>query len=83
MVVRLIKPIEPILTLSEYIAAGVQVTVGCRSGCGNKQPVDFQKLMETYGPDMDAVAALRAGIRCPHCGGMPGRHVRHSSMNGN
>lgn len=68
----MIKPVVPILTLSEYIVAGMQVTVGCMGGCGNKQAVDFQELMDIYGPDMDAVEALRAGTRCLHCGGLPG-----------
>jgi hypothetical protein len=72
MVVRLIKPIIPILTLSEYIVAGMQMTVGCMGGCGHRQKIDFQRLMDIYGPDMDAVEALRAGTRFPHSGGLPG-----------
>ncbi|WP_354044085.1 hypothetical protein [Devosia sp. UYZn731] len=58
----------PILTLREYIVAGMQVQVGCMGGCGHRHKIDFQKLMDIYGPDMDAVEALRAGTRCRHCG---------------
>jgi hypothetical protein len=73
------KPIRPIVTLRDYIDAGVTVSSFCSSGQGHSHVVDLVTLAANRGPETVIDYALKRSFICPECGAPGGGLMVKSS----
>jgi hypothetical protein len=62
------KPIRPIVTLQDYIDAGLIVRSFCSSGQGHSHVVDLIDLVAERGSEVVIDYALKRSLICPECG---------------
>lgn len=66
------KPAKPIVTIGDYIRAGLVVRSFCSSGLGHSHVVDLLALQESAGPSTVIDFALKRSLICPECGAAGG-----------
>lgn len=66
------KPPRPIITIKDYIDAGLSVRSFCSSGLGHSHVVDLVALEKSRGPDTTIDYALKLSLICPECGAQGG-----------
>jgi hypothetical protein len=62
------KPIKAILTLQDYLDAGLVIRSFCSSGQGHSHVVDLESLVAERGPDVEVDYVLQRSLICPECG---------------
>jgi len=66
------KPAKPIITIRDYIDAGLVVRSFCSSGTGHSHIVDLLALEAARGPDAVIDYAVKRSLTCPECGAAGG-----------
>jgi hypothetical protein len=66
------KPIRPIVTIRDYIDAGMKVRSFCSSGKGHSHVVDLMALELARGPNAEIDYAFKRSLTCPECGAAGG-----------
>lgn len=66
------KPVRPIVTLQDYIDAGLTVSSFCSSGRGHRHVVDLVALVAERGPETIVDFAFKRSLICPECGAAGG-----------
>ena len=66
------KPAKPIVTVRDYIDAGLVVRSFCSSGLGHSHLVDLAALQHSVGPDTPIDYPFKRSLICPECGAAGG-----------
>ena len=61
-------PVPALLTLGDYVDAGIQVRSICSSGRGHSHVVDLEALAAERGRDTPFDYAFKISLGCPECG---------------
>lgn len=66
------RPAKPIVTVGDYIRAGLVVRSFCSSGLGHSHVVDLMALQDSVGPATVIDYAFKRSLICPECGAAGG-----------
>lgn len=66
------KPIKPMVTVGDYVEAGIAVRSFCSSGLGHSHIVDLHRLATVRGPDTVIDFTCKRSLICPECGAAGG-----------